>query len=557
MITAPGGTLLKPYKTVFTAIFLLGICLPGLAGAEATKVRVSAHSAIRNGDVAGAQSEALDEALLKALEKVLGEIVPERTLTALEPLLEARIVPQTQKFIANYQIVNRDVSDRAYTVSVSVTVDTDLLRKKLASIGVIKEPGSPPLAAIFVTVDAPLGLDHVKSLGSLANRVVTADLDSADLVIIPPPDDDMEFRVIRPPQAPEALVSGGLVSLADLAVGVLFRRNGEAVVTGSTMTIPMYLSIQAVDVASGTLVDTGLTELNVMMGTRDGKLLSEELGKSLALAATRLNSTLKERYLAGETKRGSVPVVFDGIHDASTVRLVLGELQFRLGEGSSIIPESFSANRSRYSVWTMRERSEVVGILRSLEKKGAPYKVMEGEETVVLGMGAAKPMAGVREFGEEVTFYRRLPVPGIENPDDIRKIEFVAWQEMESNQKINGANLAPLGPGILGRIDPSRDQDMYRFTLPDSADELAVSVEQSGPGEMRPRVRIFTSAGELLAEQVAKKRGRNLYFNLPVSGINTDGSRELVVSVEDFLGRYSSMFPYVLRVAVVEAKSKS
>jgi hypothetical protein len=128
---------------------------------------------------------------------------------------------------------------------------------------------------------------------------------------------------------------------------------------------------------------------------------------------------------------------------------------------------------------------------------------------------------------------------------------------MEGNQKINGANLAPLGPGILGRIDPSRDHDMYRFTIPDSAKELSVSVEQSGPGEVRPRVRIFTSAGELLTEQVAKKRGRNLYFNLPVSGIPGDSSRELVVSVEDFLGRYSSMFPYVLRVAIVEPKKES
>lgn len=544
---------MKLTKIIVTAILALGICLPGPAAAEATKVRVSAHAAIRKGDVAGAQSEALDAALVKALEKVLAEVVPERTLAALEPLLEARIVPQVQRFISNYQIINRDVSDRAYTVHVSVTVDTDLLRKNLASIGVIKEPGSPPLAAIFVTVDAPLGLNHVKSLGALADRTVTADLDRSDLVVIPPPDDDMGFRVIRPPQAPEALVSGGLVALADLAVGVLFKKNGEAVVTGSTMTIPMYLSIQAVDVATGTLVDVGLTELTVMMGTRDGALLSDDIGRSLAVAAANLASTLKERYLAGETKRGYIPVVFDGAHDAGTVRLVLGELQFRLGEGSSILPESFSVNRSRYSVWTTRDRNEVVGILKNLERKGFPFKVMTGEETVVLGMGVEKPPAGVLEFGEEVTFYRRLPVPGIENPDDIRKIEFVAWQELEENHKISAANLAPVGMGILGRIDPSRDLDMFRFTLSEDVVELSVSVEQSGPGEVRPRVRVFSDTGDLLAEQVAKRRGRNLYFSFPVSG----KSRELVISVEDFLGRYSSMFPYVLRVTVVEARTDS
>ncbi|MDF1536402.1 MAG: hypothetical protein P1S46_07875 [bacterium] len=540
---------MKAMKLILAAILALGVGFPVPAIAEATKVRVSAHAAIRQGDLAGAQSEALDEALLKALEEVLAGVVPERTFAALEPLLEARIFPQAQNFITNYQIVNRDVSDLAYTVHVSVTVDTDLLRKKLASIGVIKEPGSPPLAAVFVTVDAPLGLDHVKSLGALADRTVSADLDRSNLVVIPPPDDDdMGFRVVRPPQAPEALVSGGLVALADLAVGVLFKRNGEAVVTGSTMSIPMYLSIQAVDVATGTLVDVGLTELDVMMGTRDGSLLSDDPGKSLTVAAARLTSILKERYLAGETKSGTVPVIFEGAHDAGTVRLVLSELQFRLGEGSSILPESFSANRSRYSVWTTRDRNEVVGILKTLEKEGSPFKVANGEDTVVLGMGVEKPPAGVLEFGEEVTFYRRLPMPGIENPDDIRKIEFVAWQEMEANHKVSTANLAPFGMGILGRIDPSRDLDMFRFTLPEGVDEISVSVEQSGPGEVRPRVRVFTATGDLLAEQVAGSRGRNLYFTVPVS----NKPMELVISVEDFLGRYPSMFPYVLKVSITK-----
>ncbi|MBW2440166.1 MAG: hypothetical protein JRH12_06810, partial [Deltaproteobacteria bacterium] len=90
-----------------------------------------------------------------------------RPVAEITPLLESRIMPQTERFISHYQIVDQDVSDLAYTVHLSVTVDTDLLRKNLARIGVIKEPGSLALAAVFVTVDAPLGLDHVKSLGGV------------------------------------------------------------------------------------------------------------------------------------------------------------------------------------------------------------------------------------------------------------------------------------------------------------------------------------------------------------------------------------------------------
>jgi len=344
----------------FAAVF------PYTVWAEATKVRVSAHAAIEKGDVAGAQREAQSEALEKAVEKVLAQIVPDRTYIALEPLLESRIMPQTERFISHYQIISQDASDRAYTVHLSVTVDTDLLRKSLVRIGVIKEPGSPPLAAVFVTVDAPLGLDHVKSLGTVAQKAVSQALDGATLVIIPPPDQDTGFRIVRPPQAPEALVSGGLVSLADLAVGVLFKKNGDAVVTGSTMTIPMYLSIQAVDVGTGTLVDVAIQDVEVSMGTRDGTLLSQDLGKYIGEMASRMSGNLTERYLTGETERSSVDLVFEGKHDAITVRHILNEIQFQLGETTSIVPVRFSFDRSQFVVWTSKSLDDIVRVLKKL-----------------------------------------------------------------------------------------------------------------------------------------------------------------------------------------------
>ena len=158
--------IIKATAVITICIVLILALTSHPAKAEPTKVRVSAHAAIEGGDVAGAQSDAQSEALQKAIEKVLTQIVPERTFAALEPLLAARILPETERFISHYQIVNQDVSDRSYTVHLSVTVDTDLLRKNLVRIGVIKEPGSPALAAVFVTVDAPLGLDHVRSLGT-------------------------------------------------------------------------------------------------------------------------------------------------------------------------------------------------------------------------------------------------------------------------------------------------------------------------------------------------------------------------------------------------------
>ncbi|MCK5352640.1 hypothetical protein KAJ77_08665, partial [bacterium] len=205
----------------------------------------------------------------------------------------------------------------------------------------------------------------------------------------------------------------------------------------------------------------------------------------------------------------------------------------------------FSFDRSRYVIWTSKNVDDVVRVLSTLERKPRPFKVQVQEDGIILTMENGVTTAGVLEFGEEVTFYRRLPVPGIEDPDDIRKIEFVAWQEFEGNSEAGSPNVAPVGMGILGRIDPSRDLDFFRFELPDGAREVSVHVEQTGPGEVRSRVRVY-SGGSLLEDQLARSRGKNLYFTFQINPDMTD----FQLSVEDFLGRYSSMFPYVLKVGV-------
>jgi hypothetical protein len=527
----------------------LVLVMPSTILAEVSRVNVSAHAAITEGDVARAQREALDAALEKGIKEVLGQVIPERTYEILESLLKQRVLPKTELFITNYQIVEQDVSDLALTVDVSVTVDTDLLRKNLAQLGVIKEPGSPPLTAQFITVEAPLGLKHVKTLGISAQDAVGSVLGHSNFIVIPPPEDDeLGFRVIRPPQAPEALGSEGLMVLADLAVGILFRKNGETVISGNTMKIPMTLFLQAVDVRTGTLLGVDIQDMDILLGTKDGTLLSKDLGNTLNKMAGRLSLKLREHYHAAEKTRLPIKLIFEGRHQSRTVRNVLGELVFRLDETASVIPERFMESRSVYVVWSDREKSDIIRILSSVRSVREYFNIMEHEEGVVLTGKGGPSEQGVREFGEEVTFYRRLPVPGVENPDDIRKIEYVGWQEQEYNSDVASANAAPIGMGILGRIDPSRDHDIYRFRIPEGVTDISVLVEQSGPGEVQPMVRVFTGDGRLVTERIARSRGRNIYFTIALE----TGITEILVSVEDHLGRYSSMFPYVLTLGAQE-----
>ena len=77
-------------------VMVLGALTPCPVKAETTRVLVSAFAPITQGDVAGAQSEALETALANGIEKVLAQIVPERTFEALEPLLKEKVLPRAK-----------------------------------------------------------------------------------------------------------------------------------------------------------------------------------------------------------------------------------------------------------------------------------------------------------------------------------------------------------------------------------------------------------------------------------------------------------------------------
>lgn len=540
-------------KTAFSTAIAL-ICFLGIFGAakvpegfaETLTVRVSGSAAIEEGEIARAQNEAIDAALSRGLETVLIRVISPRAFESLEPLLRARILPRVQDFVTNYQIVNRDVSDLAYTIGLSVTVDKDILNEELAELGVIKGPHSPPLTAVFITVDAPVGLEHVQSFGSLAAHAVSSVLELSGFTVLPAPDgEELGFRLIRPPQVPQVLVSNGRSAMADLSVGVLFRKNGaaEEAPDGGT-AIPMEVSLRAVDVLTGDLVGTSVREELVILGPKDGTVLSSDLRGILNWMAQDLSLGLQDRYLAVKEEVTPIELVFEGSHDARSVRIALGEMLFNLGEEADVVPERFTPDRSVYQVWAQKGKEGIASALESSRIVGRIFFIDREEKRLVLREKTDGRGGGVREFRQEVTFYRRLPVAGVENPDDVRKIEAVSWQEAEDNSGVKSANSAPVGEGILGRVDPSGDQDFFRFLLPEGTGRVTVAVEQTGPGEVMPRVRVFGGDGTLLEDQRARARGRNLFFILTLPR----ETGEVLLCLEDHLGRYPSMFPYVLKV---------
>ncbi|NOY85813.1 MAG: hypothetical protein GXP52_00745 [Deltaproteobacteria bacterium] len=531
------------------ALFLTAVwCLPTATAGEEI-IDVSAFSHITGGDVAAAQKSAVLSAKEKAIKAALERILPEVTLQTLSTLIEARVVPQAETFISNYKIESRDVSDLAYSVRLLVAVNADILRKTLASLGIIKEPGSPPLAAVFITMDIPADLDQVKAIGSLANKIFSSALATAGGTVIPPPEGDFEFRYIRPPQSADSLIDGGTAAMADLALGVVIKAGPKDDQVGTPVPVPLSLAYRILDLKSGAVIGSGEKDSAVSLPGRGENPDLDSLGNLFSLMSASLVPVVRNYAVSNRVTNRVYKIVLEGPLDASFYREFTYRLVNQGGDGADIIPDRFSRGMTEIDFWTARAPEEVSALLGKIQVSGAALQFRRTPDGFVVTLpGESQKMVGVSEYGGEVNFYRRLPLPGVENPEDIKKTESVPWREKEDNGTFSTANLAPTGVGILGKIDPARDHDLYRFNIPADTVELTVLVEQTGPGEVEPRVRVFDSTGELRGDVHAWSRGRNLYFVLPVDF----ETAWIVLSVEDNLGRYSSMFPYVLNLGVKE-----
>ena len=535
-------------------MIIVVLCAISFGVAEDTyadQYRVSAFAPINKGDVARAQTEALNDALDKAILMALADVVPEEFYDVLTPLFEKRILTRTEKYISNYKIENQDVSDLAYTVHLMVSVDLEGIKRRLFDLGIAKGTGGPPLAVIIVTVSMPVTKEQVKVLGERADEIFARVLGENGITVIPPPEGDFNFRVMRPPQVSENLAGQAAKNMADLSVGVLFKMNGEARWTKKDLTAPVTVSYQVLDAHSGSVTNVGNRDLTLVLDSKSGEVLEGELNEALSELAANLVSDMKPFLSTEERKENSFVLSIAGKVSPAALRELTYRLTAGLGKETSLMPARYAPGLVSLTLLTDRTHDEVSDRLADLRILNHPveYEAHERGFSLTLSPDSVVP-AQVREFGEEVSFYRRVPAPGIENPDDLRKKVVVPWHEKEENGSFALANKALAGEGILGNIDPSRDRDLFRFQIPAGAQSIKVTVEQTGPGEIRPRVRIFSGSGRLLMDRRARTRGRGLFLTMPVD----PGLDQIVLSVEDDLGRYVSKFPYVLSVGVAAAK---
>lgn len=132
-----GGEVVRILLMCFVIIAILS---DFVMGEQAFQVRVELAEGIAfivNDDRARSRHTAIEDALRKAVEQVVGTMVSEETMIQSHRLLNDRIYKTKQGYIQNYKIISEAAEDSWHMVTVEATVALGALKNDLSSIGLL------------------------------------------------------------------------------------------------------------------------------------------------------------------------------------------------------------------------------------------------------------------------------------------------------------------------------------------------------------------------------------------------------------------------------------
>lgn len=145
------------------------------------RIQIEGYAAIIGGKKDIARDKAINDALRRALEQVVGVMVDAETVTKNFILLNDRIYTQTAGHIKNYKIIGESAEGDTLKVKVEATVATTSLVKELDAIGIlIKRVGKPRLLLLIseqnIIHDKPSywwGSSEAIRIGVVENTLIT------------------------------------------------------------------------------------------------------------------------------------------------------------------------------------------------------------------------------------------------------------------------------------------------------------------------------------------------------------------------------------------------
>lgn len=142
---------------------LLAFALPLMAEEGATgSVQATGAGVIRDGDIAKARDSAIQDALRKAVEQVVGTYIESSTVVDNYQLLEDKIYSKTKGYVKSFKIVQDGPPQKEinlYEVTIDAEVSNEPIKDDLAAIGLLLARKGNPRTMFFI-VEQSIGSDR-------------------------------------------------------------------------------------------------------------------------------------------------------------------------------------------------------------------------------------------------------------------------------------------------------------------------------------------------------------------------------------------------------------
>jgi len=247
-------------------------------GARAHAEDVIAYQADGDADAgaADARIQALDEAFGKAVSQALNDLLDPVARKQNKPVLDRELLGHARLWVTKFTVAREVVSDARKQVSVSVRIDRDKLRARLAELNIaVKPPGDAPAAngdaaIVLLRVVGPEGIHATYGLA--------AETDVAGLAALSGTLRRANLVIKRAPASGPAARPDGELPLDDETAEALAAEAKAEIVAIAGVTVGAPVSLRGLD-ASGVLVTAHVR----LVDRRAHKLL----GQSTVIGASR------------------------------------------------------------------------------------------------------------------------------------------------------------------------------------------------------------------------------------------------------------------------------
>jgi hypothetical protein len=153
----------KRLPDLIKKVLLVTVLLtPRLVSAEAAPVRTvdaTGFASVRGAQTALARDGAIDDALRKAVEQVVGTVVSAETMVENYQVLSDKVYTRTEGYIKNYTVLNEARTRDLYQVTVRATVAVGDIKNDLDAIGILYARAGRP-RVLFMIAEQNIGQKH-------------------------------------------------------------------------------------------------------------------------------------------------------------------------------------------------------------------------------------------------------------------------------------------------------------------------------------------------------------------------------------------------------------